>query len=258
MPQRRFLIAPSFARLIRKDGGTAGRVVEGYFPARVDREHFVSIEPGHSFLVLAPPADGAGTEERTEVPRSQAEALLAVCAHKVGFQCTIVRLRGGRQALLQRFVAPAALDLLSVELAEEEDADGFDPPVWFGPEVTRNPDYDRGSLARAGVPAQPDVPLSNGMLDELLDVLEEGALAAQLGRGPSAKARDGRPANRPADAEPPPESAPPPVENAQAHGLITGLAEALKEFEHTRPAPAAEDDAAALQSRPRLSRGGWR
>ncbi|MFL5516817.1 MAG: hypothetical protein ACJ8DJ_11710, partial [Gemmatimonadales bacterium] len=74
----------------------------------------------------------------------------------------------------------------------------------------------------------------------------------------SAKARDGRPANRPADAEPPPESAPPPVENAQAHGLITGLAEALKEFEHTRPAPAAEDDAAALQSRPRLSRGGWR
>src|SRR3954451_21169727 len=85
-----------------------------YFPARPDRDHFVSIEPGHSYLVLAP-VGGAGEGERTEVPRSQAEALLAVCAGKVGIECTIVRLRGGRQALLQRFVAPGSLDILSVE-----------------------------------------------------------------------------------------------------------------------------------------------
>src|SRR5829696_9846155 len=106
MAQRRFLIASSLARLIRKGIGVAGRIVEGYFPARPDRDHFVSIEPGHSYLVLAPAREGAGEEERTEVPRSQAEALLAVCAGKVGFECMIVQLQGGKEALLQRFISP--------------------------------------------------------------------------------------------------------------------------------------------------------
>jgi len=80
MAQRRFLIASSLARLIRKDCGMAGRIVEGYFPPRPDRDHFVSIEPGHAYLVLAPAREGAGDEERTEVPRSQAEALLSIWA----------------------------------------------------------------------------------------------------------------------------------------------------------------------------------
>src|SRR4051794_12188622 len=83
MAQRRFLIASSLARLIRTEGGLVGRIVEGYYPARPGRDHFVSVEPGHSYLVLAPAKEGAGEEERTEVPRSQAEALLAVCAGKV-------------------------------------------------------------------------------------------------------------------------------------------------------------------------------
>src|SRR5215203_3467214 len=198
MPQRRFLVASSLARLIRKERGMAGRIVEGYFPARPDRDHFVSIEPGHAYLVLAP-VGGAGEGERTEVPRSQAEALLAVCAGKVGIECTIVRLRGGRQALLQRFVAPGSLDLLSVEFAAGEDVDGFVPPAWFGPEVTQNPAYHRGSLARAGLPASEDIPLSNTMLEELLDVIEEGTIAAQLGRGSSPSVHDERPAEGPSD-----------------------------------------------------------
>src|SRR3954464_918281 len=171
MPQRRFLIASSLARLIRKEHGVAARIVEGYFPARPDRDHFVSIEPGHAYLVLAPAKEGAGEEERTEVPRSQAEALLAVCAGKVGFECTIVPLRGGKQALLQRFVAPGSLDLLSVEFEEGEDANGFVPPAWFGPEVTQNAAYHRGSLARVGLPAPEEIPLSKAMLNDLLDTI---------------------------------------------------------------------------------------
>lgn len=97
MPQRQFLVASALARLIRKEQGVVGRIVEGYFPAPPDREHYVTLELGHCYLVLAPARDGTGQEERTEVPRSQAEALMAVCAGKVGFECTIVRLRGGRQ-----------------------------------------------------------------------------------------------------------------------------------------------------------------
>src|SRR3954471_7914920 len=199
MAQRRFLIASSLARLIRKDCGMAGRIVEGYFPARPDRDHFVSLEPGHAYLVLAPDREGAGAEERTEVPRSQAEALLAVCAGKVGFECTIVRFRDGKQALLQRFIAPGSMDLLSIEFAAGEDADGFVPPAWFGPEVTQNPAYHRGSLARTGLPASDDIPLSNAMLEELLDLLEEGTMAAQLGRGASPNVRDDGSAQGPSE-----------------------------------------------------------
>src|SRR5206468_2126874 len=76
MPQRRFLIASSLARLIRRDHDMVGRIVEGYFPARPERDHFISIEPGHCFLVLVPTSETAGVEERTEIPRSQADAIL--------------------------------------------------------------------------------------------------------------------------------------------------------------------------------------
>src|SRR3954471_22575982 len=117
MPQRRFLIAPSLARLICKEQGVPGQVSEGYFPAHPHRDQFVSLEPRHCYLVLTTTKEGAeaverteltttkeGAEavERTELPRSQAEALLAVCAGEVTFACSILRLRGGKQALLQR------------------------------------------------------------------------------------------------------------------------------------------------------------
>jgi hypothetical protein len=263
MTQRRFLIASSLARLIRKEGGVAGRIVEGYFPARPDRDHFVSLEPGHSYLVLAPAREGAGEGERTEVPRSQAEALLAVCAGKVGFECTIVPLRGDTQALLQRFVAPGPLDLLSVEFAAGEDADGFVPPAWFGPEVTQNPAYHRGSLARTGLPASEDIPLSNTMLEELLDVIEEGTIAAQLGRRSSPSVHDERPAQGPSEGAFPTEVPALSGESGPADDLMAGLAEALKDVQPTRPASDADDvgaheDAPVERARPRLLKGGWR
>jgi CYTH domain-containing protein len=214
VPERRFLIAPSLARLIRKERGVVDRIVEGYFPARADRDHFVSIEPGHSFLVLAASErDGATRdEERTEVPRSQAEALLAVCAGKVGYECTRVRLAADREAMLDRFIAPGVLDLIRVEFERKEQADAFTPPGWFGPEVTRDAAYERGSLARAGIPHREDIPLSNAALEELLDNLENGFGAFQFGAlsfGRSDPARGASP------------------EDARMDSVAAGLAEAL-------------------------------
>jgi hypothetical protein len=262
MSQRRFLVASSLARLIRKEQGVAGRIVEGYFPPRPDRDHFVSLEPGHAYLVLAP-VGGAGEAERTEVPRSQAEALLAVCAGKVGFEGTIVPLRAGKQALLQRVVAPGPLDLLSVEFAAGEDADGFVPPAWFGPEVTQNPAYHRGSLARAGLPASEEIPLSNTMLEELLDVIEEGTIAAQLGRRSSPSVHDERPAQGPSEGAFPTEVPALSGESVPADDLMAGLAEALKDVQPMKSASDADDvgaheDAPVERARPRLLKGGWR
>src|SRR3954447_24460417 len=148
MAQRRFLIASSLARLIRKDCGMAGRIVEGYFPARPDWDHFVSLEPDACYLVLTSTREDARPEQRTPIPQAQAEALLALCAGQVTFACTILRLRGGREALLQRFAMPELLDLLSLKFADQEDAHAFIAPAWLGPEVTQDPAYDRGALAR--------------------------------------------------------------------------------------------------------------
>ena len=100
MAQRRFLIASSLARLIRKEGDMVGRIVEGYFPARPDRDHFVSLEPGHSYLVLAPAKEGAGEEERTEVPRSQAEASYRYARARWASSARLCRSGADTQALL--------------------------------------------------------------------------------------------------------------------------------------------------------------
>ena len=263
MPQRRFLVTSSLARLIRKEQGVDSRIVEGYFPPRPDRDHFVSLEPGHAYLVLAP-LGGAGEAERTEVPRSQAEALLAVCAGKVGFEGTIVPLQAGQQALLQRFVAPGPLDLLSLAFAAGEDADGFMPPAWFGPEVTQDPAYHRGSLARAGLPASEEIPLSSAMIEELLDLLDEGTTTAQLGRGAAPRISNDQPAEGPSDGARPTDVPELAVESGPADDLMAGLAEALKDVQLTKPASEADDDAAAREdtsverARPRFAKGGWR
>jgi len=191
-------------------------------------------------------------------------ALLAVCAGKVGFECTIVRLPGGKEALLQRFIAPGSLDRISVEFEEGEDANGFVPPAWVGPEVTQNPAYHRGSLARTGLPASEDIPLSNTMLEELLDVIEEGTIAAQLGRGASPSVRDDWSAQGPSDGASLTEGLAPAIESVPADDLMAGLAEALKDVQLTKPASEADDDAAAREdtsverARPRFAKGGWR
>src|SRR5689334_15483442 len=63
MPQRRFLIASSLARLIRKQQGVVGQVVEGYFPAHPNRDLFVSLEPDACYLVLTPTREDARPEQ---------------------------------------------------------------------------------------------------------------------------------------------------------------------------------------------------
>ncbi len=233
MPQRRFLIASALARLIRTEQGVAGRVVEGYFPPRPDREHFVSIEPGHSFLVLASRQGGPEADERTEVPRSQAEALMAVCAGRVGFECSLVPLRGGQDILLQRFIAPGPLDLLTVEFASTEDARAFVQPAWFGPEVSQNPAYDRGALARVGVPSSEEILLSNAMLDELLDTLE---------RKPGGSLHELRPSTQQA-SRPEGQRLPEALDIGQ---VTAGLAQALESFSTREPTPEADETEADL------------
>jgi CYTH domain-containing protein len=187
---RRFLIAPSLARLVRKERG-ATRIVEGYFPAQSGRSSHVLVDGSQCHLVLATSGpEGLPVEERTEVPRGHAEALLDVCAGKAVFDRARIALPGGREAQVDRFSAPGPFDLVSVEFDGHEEADRFYAPAWFGPEVTGQGAYDRRAMALEGLPPAGEASLSNGALDALLDVLEDRFGAQRYAPAPAAPRRE--------------------------------------------------------------------
>lgn len=197
---RRYLIASSLARLIRKERG-GNRVTEGHFPNQADRSSFVVVEGDKGSLVLLHAGPGGPVEERTEVPRAHAEALLDVTPGKLDYLLTHLTV-GTRDIQIVRFVTPGPLDLISVSFESDEEARDFRPLSWFGPDVTAEVSYQNRSIDLNGAPQAPDVPMSNAALNSLLDALENRYVAPR-GYAPSAPARS------PAEAAPAPRHAPP-------------------------------------------------
>jgi hypothetical protein len=167
---RRYLIASSLARLIRKERG-GNRVTEGHFPHQADRSSFVVVEGEKGSLVLLHEGPHGPIEERTEVPRSHAEALLDVTPGKLDYLLTHLTV-GTRDIHVIRFVTPGPMDLISVAFESEEEARDFRPLSWFGADVTADTVYQNRTIALEGLPQIPDVPVSNGALNSLLDTLE--------------------------------------------------------------------------------------
>lgn len=168
---RRFLVAPSLVRLLRKERG-GSRVTEGYFAPQAGRTSFVRLQGTNCFLVLMTGSEGAMAEERTEVPRAHGDALLDVCQGRAVYERTTVSLGGSVEALVDRYVRPSGLDIVSLVFSDASAAQGFTPPVWFGAEVTTDKAYDGQSIAITGVPTPGDIPLSNAALDAVLDLIE--------------------------------------------------------------------------------------
>ena len=168
---RRFLVAPSLVRLLRKERG-GSRVTEGYFAPQAGRTSFVRLQGTNCFLVLMTGAEGAMAEERTEVPRAHGDALLDVCQGRAVYERTTVSLGGSVEALVDRYVRPSGLDIVSLVFPDAAAAQNFTPPVWFGAEVTTDKAYDGQSIALTGVPSPGDIPLSNAALDAVLDLIE--------------------------------------------------------------------------------------
>ena len=84
---RCFRAAASLARLISLER-EGSRVAEGYFPAQAHQSLWVRLQESTGQLVLTG-SDPLGSEEQAaEIPRSQAEALLAVTAGRVGYEKT--------------------------------------------------------------------------------------------------------------------------------------------------------------------------
>ncbi|MBM1175055.1 hypothetical protein [Microvirga arabica] len=167
--QRLFVIAPSLARLIRKERG-GEHVREGYFPDQPQRSTFVQIEEARSSLILQARADGA-SEERADLPPAHAQALLAVSQSQVEYLRTRLSV-GSYEIQVLHFVRPAPLDLVTVAVPPEDEQD-FHPLPWFGPEVSAEPAYRRRRVALEGAPDARDVDVTNRALNHLLDLLED-------------------------------------------------------------------------------------
>jgi CYTH domain-containing protein len=167
--QRLFIIAPSLARLIRKDRG-GERVIEGYFPDQQQHRTFVQVEEARSSLILEAGGDAA-TEEQTDLPLAHAQALLAVSQGQVEYVRTRLAI-GSHDLQALHVVRPGPIDLIAIAVPSQDEQD-FHPLPWFGPEVSAEPAYQRRRLALDGAPTAPEIDFTDAALNSLLDLLED-------------------------------------------------------------------------------------
>jgi CYTH domain-containing protein len=169
--RRRFLLTPSFARLIRRERGGL-RHVEGFFPEQRDRSSWVRLEEDRGRLILKTVGPDGEAEDETDIPLGHAHALLDVCAGEVDYTRTAVPIGEGH-ALVDEITRPRVLHLVTVEFAADGEARAFWPLEWFGPEVTADPRYTHQSIALRGLDEVPEIPLSDAALNSLIDTLED-------------------------------------------------------------------------------------
>jgi hypothetical protein len=98
---------------------------------------------------------------------------------------------GSRQIHLQQVTEPGPLCLLSVEIQQQE-TEEFQPLSWFGPEVSGERAYLRRRIALDGPPQALEVDLTEGALNSVLDLLENGFAAWPRDRAVAAKEPDAR------------------------------------------------------------------
>jgi CYTH domain-containing protein len=192
---RVFLLSPSLARLIEKE--REGRHVrQGYFPDRPDRGTHVQLEQETGRLILVSNPPNGPVEEATDIPRSQAEALLELAAGQVEYLEVSLDI-GSQTAILRRILTLGSLDLLTVTLEHGKRAPKFQPLAWFGPEVTGDAAYQGRTIALNGVSSVPEVEITDAALNSLLDALEGRFGAYQ----PQAAAPQPIAPSKPAEAE---------------------------------------------------------
>jgi len=170
---RVFLLASALARLIEKERG-GDLVRQGFFPERTGRSAHVQVSgnTGHLILVSQPPA--SPLEEPAEISRTQAEELLELTAGRIEYLSIPIDI-GSHTATIQRFVTPGPLDLINLAFKHDKAARKFQPPAWFGPEVTSDLGYGTRAIAIAGLPSTPEVEVTDAALNSLLDTLDDRA-----------------------------------------------------------------------------------
>jgi CYTH domain-containing protein len=180
--QRRFAIAPSFVRLIRRERPGV-RIVEGHFPDQPDRRSHVRLEGERCELVLETLSDGVVTgEERAEVSRAQGEVLLDVCEGKVSYERIRLDAGEGPIMVVDRYLSPTTAGVVRIVFDGSEEAKSFKAPAWCGPELGPEDVIEPRALALGARPKTFEGPIADLALESLLDLLDSRA-PRYAGRG---------------------------------------------------------------------------
>lgn len=167
---RVFLLASGLARLIERD--RAGDLIrQGYFPEHPDRSAHVQVTGNTGRLILVSHSAKGLSEDATAISPAQAEALLGLTAGRIEYLSLAIEI-GTQGAMIQRCLTPGPLDLISVAFKHDKAAQRFQPPPWFGPEVSADQSYRLRAIALDGIPSVPEVQVTNAALVSLLDTLD--------------------------------------------------------------------------------------
>jgi CYTH domain-containing protein len=173
---RRFLLAPSLARLITRERGVERQIVEGHLSTQSGQNGFVRLEADECHLVLLLLGPGGELlEDLAPLPRPHAKALFDLSIGQISYDQLRVPLpnESGRRTLLDRINHPGHCDVITVEFDNQQQAEAFEVPLWFGPEVTNEYAYERRHIALNGLPSDPETPVSSPQLEQVLDLLEQ-------------------------------------------------------------------------------------
>jgi CYTH domain-containing protein len=156
--ERKFLLSgvPPTMRFARREA-----IRQGYLALDGDTEVRIRISPEGAVLTIKAGRGGVRVEEELRLDTRQAEALWELTAGR-RLQKTRRRVRlavagSGRDLVAEIDEYAGALDGLvvaEVEFPGEEAARAFEPPAWFGRELTDDWRYANRSLASDGIPAE--------------------------------------------------------------------------------------------------------
>ena len=129
----------------------------------------VTGESGH--LILVTQSAKGPSEDAAAISPAQAETLLGLTAGQIEYLSIAISI-GNDAATIQRLLTPGPLDLVSVAFKHDNAAGKFQPPAWFGPEVSANPSYRVRAITFDGLPPVPEFEVSNAALHGLLNGLD--------------------------------------------------------------------------------------
>jgi CYTH domain-containing protein len=177
---RRFLVSPCIARLMARERGFDRQIVEGYLSSQTGKDQLIRLEADQAHFVLSG-QDPAGdlVEKLAPLPREHAEALFGLCIGQISYDRLHLPPQSGLsyQIQLDRVVYPSSFDLITVEFDHVQQAEAFQVPTWFGPEVTTEFTYEWRYIALNGLQSNLEVPLSSQQVEAVLDMLDQSQAA---------------------------------------------------------------------------------
>jgi CYTH domain-containing protein len=179
---RRFLVSPCIARLIARERGIDRQIVEGHLSSQPGKDQFIRLEADQAHYVLSgQDPSGDMVEKLALLPREHAEALFGLCIGQISYDRLHLPPQSGlsHRIQLDRVVYPGSLDLITVEFDDVQQAEAFEIPTWFGPEVTSEFTYEWRYIALNGLQSAPDVPLSSQQVEAALDMLDQSQPATK-------------------------------------------------------------------------------